>query len=298
MERILAHFNLSEKDFLGEGTESRVYRLSEGRVLRVLKSAKPEEIALREAFFALINRYDYSVSVPEIFDGGDYEGIPYSIEKYIPGKSLNLLLPELLLEARRHALNNYVQAALSFRDAEYPELPFGEVYGTKPITADSWGDYLVKRMESVLKDMKETLMSEVPDLERVLDYFYREVKRFETVSTKTLVHGDYYPANVMVGPDNMVTGVIDFSGLTVIGDPDLDIAAAHIFLDTDEEKAMVQEQVEKLLGDNLWKLTFYEVYYLLIFSNSAEFNAPIYEWCLETLRRYAKGDLQLVPALV
>jgi aminoglycoside phosphotransferase (APT) family kinase protein len=39
-----------------------------------------------------------------------------------------------------------------------------------------------------------------------------------------LVHGDYFPENVMVADDGRVCGVIDFSALTVIGDADLSIS--------------------------------------------------------------------------
>jgi aminoglycoside phosphotransferase (APT) family kinase protein len=39
-----------------------------------------------------------------------------------------------------------------------------------------------------------------------------------------LVHGDYFPEDVMVADDGCVCGVIDFGALTPIGDADLDLA--------------------------------------------------------------------------
>jgi len=45
-----------------------------------------------------------------------------------------------------------------------------------------------------------------------------------------LVHGNYCPANLMVGADGLVTGLIDFGPLTVMGDWRMDAAGAVLYL--------------------------------------------------------------------
>jgi aminoglycoside phosphotransferase (APT) family kinase protein len=45
-----------------------------------------------------------------------------------------------------------------------------------------------------------------------------------------LIHGDYFPENVMVAADGCDCGIIDFGALTLIGDADLDLACAVLNL--------------------------------------------------------------------
>ena len=49
------------------------------------------------------------------------------------------------------------------------------------------------------------------------------------------MHGDYFPGNVLLDDSLAVSGLVDFSIWTVIGDPAIDLAGAAIFLEMIEE---------------------------------------------------------------
>jgi Phosphotransferase enzyme family len=66
-----------------------------------------------------------------------------------------------------------------------------------------------------------------------------------------LVHGDYFPENVIVADDGRVCGVIDFGALTLIGDADLDLACAVLNLTgmvgvTPEDRRVALKRAEAL----------------------------------------------------
>ena len=51
---------------------------------------------------------------------------------------------------------------------------------------------------------------------------------------KALVHGDYFPGNLLMSERLEVSAVIDFSVFTLVGDPLLDAACAVVFLEMNE----------------------------------------------------------------
>jgi aminoglycoside phosphotransferase (APT) family kinase protein len=69
-----------------------------------------------------------------------------------------------------------------------------------------------------------------------------------------LVHGDYFPGNVMIGGDLGVSGLVDFSAWTIAGDGGYDAVSALVFLEmigeaTPEDIALVRRVVLARHGD-------------------------------------------------
>src|SRR5207249_7652414 len=97
------------------------------------------------------------------------------------------------------------------------------------ITAPTWSEYLLARTRRSL-EQSPWLRSDVPQVDALVE---RLTGRIEAVKPrrKALVHGDYFPGNVLMSDDLTVAGVIDFGPLTVIGDPYLDLASAVMFLE-------------------------------------------------------------------
>jgi aminoglycoside phosphotransferase (APT) family kinase protein len=105
-------------------------------------------------------------------------------------------------------------------------------------------------------------------------------------SRPELVHGDYYPANVMIDSDGHVTGLIDFGALTVMGDPRMDAAGAVLYLAgmggvTTEDKRIVLDCVKEH-GINEAVLALYRIFYA--FRLLATDREDVLRWCVETLR--------------
>lgn len=53
----------------------------------------------------------------------------------------------------------------------------------------------------------------------------------EPTGAVTLVHGDWFPGNVLVGEDLQVTAAIDLGWLTVVGDASHDVRSAVAFFE-------------------------------------------------------------------
>ena len=82
---------------------------------------------------------------------------------------------------------------------------------------------------------------------------------------KTLVHGDYLPGNVLVDDHFRVTGVVDFSFYTVVGDPVLDAAGAAICLEMTGSPPVDVRLVRRLVAERYGpgiapSLRFYRAY--------------------------------------
>ncbi len=114
---------------------------------------------------------------------------------------------------------------------------------------------------------------------------------------KLLVHGDYFPGNVLVGDDLRVSGVIDFGPLTVIGDPMLDLASAVIFLEvarpgyTPADTDFVRDRIAARTGPAIDDaITTYRAWYAIRFSPYRDDDANLYNWCVTSLRRSPTRD--------
>jgi aminoglycoside phosphotransferase (APT) family kinase protein len=112
---------------------------------------------------------------------------------------------------------------------------------------------------------------------------------------RVLVHGDYFPGNVMIGEDDTVSGVIDFGALTVIGDPIMDIASAVIFLEATREaydpadvgyltRRLIDQRGETVID----ALRTYRGFYAIRLSNSRSQDQHLYGWCVQALAGLAE----------
>jgi aminoglycoside phosphotransferase (APT) family kinase protein len=84
-----------------------------------------------------------------------------------------------------------------------------------------------------------------------------------------LVHGDYFPGNVMMDDDLSVSGVIDWSFLTQSGDPRMDAAAAVLFLEierpwcTEADARLVENYLSSRTPELAKVLPVYRVFYAI-----------------------------------
>ena len=70
------------------------------------------------------------------------------------------------------------------------------------------------------------LSTEIPDLDRTVEWLESLFEGPMRWDRKSLVHGDAFPNNVLIGNKGEVAAILDFGKDTLIGDPRLDIAIA------------------------------------------------------------------------
>jgi aminoglycoside phosphotransferase (APT) family kinase protein len=152
-------------------------------------------------------------------------------------------------EERFHAIRNYVDAAAAVRSLKHPQGQFGEIIAASPVRHDSWAEFVVARAVQCLDEHRHLLIGVLERPERGISALEARLAS-RAAASPSLVHGDYFPENVMVA-DGCVCGVIDFGALTLIGDADLDLACAVLNLTgmagvTPEDRRIALNRAEAL----------------------------------------------------
>ncbi len=288
---MLQHFGLTDADLLGQGGESRVYALDRERVLRLYApDASLAYIQARQDFYAWLAEQRPPFATPHVLEHGVIKQQPYAIERRMSGQDFERLLPQLTGDERARALASYLDVALRIGTIELPDQPFGEIlFPDGPLQRDRWSQFLWDRAQQTLAISRGDLLQDVPQLDQLLALFRQRLDALEPMTTKRLVHGDYFPGNVFVDETCTVYGVGDFGYSTVVGDPRMDVAAAIIFI---EAMAGYQAADTELLLRELATLApaissdvldLYRLYYSFYFSHCKEGDPRTYRACVRSL---------------
>lgn len=283
---ILAHHGLADGDRLGQGTEAEVYRLDPRRVLKIFGAhVNPLTIESRRAFCAGLDASRVGFAVPCVFEAAQTRGTHHTIEARIAGSSLGEALPRLIGAARRDALLAYAEASTRVAEIGIPPGRFGELVAVPPLMADSWADFVAARAEAELRRNGGRLAGTVDRPERALARLEGWLARRPAAEPR-LVHGDYYPPNVMVDDAGRVTGIVDFGNLALRGDPRLDPACALLSLEnfdgvTAEDRGIVAGHLRGrgLCDDE--DLRVYALFYAFRFLDTER--EVLFRWCARTI---------------
>ena len=291
--RLLHDFGLSDHEPLGSGQEAEIYGLDGGRVLRVYRRATDVTHLERMAgFYGALERGAATFATPSVLDWGVRNGVSFSVERRIGGVSLASPLGRLEGELRRRAMRSYVEAAAAIAGLGHPQRVFGEILADPPVRAGTWAEFLLARAGAELEQHRGLLDGRVARPDRALEALGAMVEAQGPVEPR-LVHGDFYPENVLIGESGEVTGVIDFGGLTLIGDAQLDLACAVFFLTgmesvTPGDRALVRDHALGL-GLREPSLALYRLYYAFRFLGAPRENDGLLRWCAATIAA-ACGD--------
>lgn len=219
---------LGEK--LGEGGEAEVFAIDERRVLRRFwrdHPSVPRRLALVGEISAGAGALD--VAVPQVLDHGiDEEGRPWFEEVRLPGRSMTAALADVSGRGRSALFESYMETALSLRKVEIERPWFGELIAEEPLRRTSWSTYLLDALERQLAAADPASLARIDGLHAVLDDIRLATTRVGEPES-SIVHFDYFPGNVMCD-GRRITAVIDWSVLSIVGDPDLDVALADAYL--------------------------------------------------------------------
>jgi hypothetical protein len=295
VDDILRQCASTAADRLGGGDEAEVYAAGPGRVVRFYKELPNRDLAQRRRdFYATLDSTQVPFRVPLILDEDVRNGVYYTVEQRIAGVSLAEALPALGRLARRKALRGYAETSLAVRRLCCPQKGFGEVLAPSPMRTDTWPDFVLSRASKCLEARYPSVAAQMDRPDRALRQLERLLAQCPC-SGPELVHGDYYPANVMVDTDGRVTGLIDFGALTVMGDARMDAAGATLYLAgmdgiTTEDQRIVLDCVEEG-GIDEAVLALYRIFFAFRFL--ATDREGVWRWCIEALQ-WACGQASLV----
>jgi aminoglycoside phosphotransferase (APT) family kinase protein len=286
--RLLNAFSVRFGGPLGSGQESDVFAIDDRRVLRLYRSpCDQRQLARLASFYALLDRREAPFVVPEIIEFGERDGIAYAVEARVSGIDLAKALGRLEGEARFQAIRNYADAALAIRSLKHPQAQFGEVIADNPIRRETWAEFVIARAVQCLDEHGHLLIGVLERPERGISALEAGLAS-RAAARPSLVHGDYFPENVMVADDGRVCGVIDFGALTLIGDADLDLACAVLNLTgmagaTPEDRRVALERAEAI-GLTRETLDLYGLYYAFRFLGARRDSDGLFRWCVRTIR--------------
>ena len=232
--RVLAKFGLTEADLIGRGGESSVYALGSDRVLRLARSRNFRVLA-RARLKAFLDRIAgrFPFATPEILEIGPNE--VWTIEKRLPGRPMLALLRELAGTGRETVLTNYADAAAVLGTIELPYVPYGHLIAANAVRASDWRSFVRQSLAGFLARNRARIGAEIGDPDGLFAEATAMIAALPDQPRKALVHGDYFPGNVLLADDRSVSAVIDFGVYAVAGDAQLDLATAYLTLEMNDE---------------------------------------------------------------
>ena len=171
-----------------------------------------------------------------------------------------------------------------------PGEAFGDLLLDQPRRCDKWSDYLTARVRTAAKD--EVLAAAVPGLAAIAQRF---IARLEALPdpARCIVHGDIYPPNVMMNDDLQVTGLIDFSFTTRVGDHVMDLAGACYYLQVIEATSQADLDYLKQLilerhgAEVIERIDLYAVWFAFDFAYNHD-AAVVFQWCANLIRGFGE----------
>lgn len=289
---ILSKLKIADPQLLGSGMEGYVYNFAEDRVIKIWRDKLHDQKHLdeRKNLYEVVGR-QLQVNVPEIYEIGLVDNITYTIEKKLIGKPGHIVFLNSNKSEQKKLLNNYYDLLLDLKNVQI-DGSYGQILsGSKgKVQDESWTGFIRKKLdesksESILKP--DHNISNISELFN--KFFVSDLNKINSKPKKSLVHGDIFLENVMVGENNKITGLLDFGPLTVIGDHILDVTGLTHFatvtegIDSDTLKYL-QKKTEENYPKDLEIINVYLAYYSLFFINSKSYDPRTYDWCLNNLK--------------
>ena len=289
---VLDHLKIDRVTPLNRGMTSALYDIGDGRVLKVHKGPLEHGYlpSLRRLCH-LLQRHSLPFAVPLIHEHGAVNGIHYHIERRLPGQDLTRLFPTLTAAERQRSLTSFLEALPPLHALHWPGLPCGELLcGPNGITAETWPDFLLKRVSATLARSHLDLQQDLPESERIVDACLAQFDSLPDQPSRRLVHGDFFLGNVLCDGKGILTAVVDFSPLTLIGDPLIDLAGAFYFCRIYDfvngaDYQVLRRLIDRRYGPKCWhRIDLYYTFYSLRFSDCKLSDNSTYHWCLRRLR--------------
>ena len=301
-QAILQKYGLSPGDLIRKGMEAEVYALNAGAVLKLYPGtiSLAHLTALRD-FYASLDPSALSYALPSIQMAAQEGEFCLSIERRLPGAPMSALLPNLSQHEMDGMLHAYLAAA--FELARMPIPPDFERYklfdaeGLSRRAAGDWHRFLSRYLAHKLEQVSSYLEKDVADFSIKVNRLYEILSQPYTGSYH-LIHGDFFPGNILLDARRRVAALLDFGLLTMYGDPLFDIATACVFFDMyDALHANLRERLLALALETLGESARGSLYrYILLYSVfSANTYSPNcadghYRWCVANLNNQEYWD--------
>lgn len=250
--RVLSELGVEPSALLGYGGEACVFAYGDEQVVRIHHAeAGAAAIEARTLLLDELRPHHgrLSFALPHVRELRVIAERFVTFEPRLRGQTLARALREVRGAARAELLVSTLEASRALGRLPLTRPWFGELCAVPPIRTPTWQEYLRVRARTSLTAAGEAFAG--VDVESLC-------LPFEEPANPGLVHLDLYVGNVLVD-GSRVTAVLDFGGVPVFGDTDLDPLTVAVYLrgtmtdDADEsDHAVCREWLERAgLGDRL-----------------------------------------------
>ncbi|CAN7547648.1 aminoglycoside phosphotransferase family protein [Rossellomorea sp. LjRoot5] len=294
---LFARFSISGADFLGSGMEAEVYALNDEKVLKVYNdlSDAAKQKRLRD-FYSGLKADHLSYELPYIHEILVENGTLVTIEKRIQGSDMQNRLAGMTHDEQTNMMKTYLQASVELQSLQGSSTMEGfQLFHDHRLSLgrmDNWYDLLSETIKLKQSELKPYFERDVRDYEGKLTLIMERLAAgYE--GDYSIIHGDFYPGNILINEKHEVTGLIDFGMLTMYGDYLFDVAIGWVCLDMyNQLNANLRERyleiIVSTLGEGIRReLYFYVLLYSLMTANlySPTCEDGHYQWCVENLNR-------------
>ncbi|MEK5216181.1 aminoglycoside phosphotransferase family protein [Psychrobacillus sp. FSL H8-0487] len=292
---ILDKFGISKSNFLGSGMESEVYAYDDNKVVKLYNDmSDSNKQRILKGFYSKIDSSSLSYELPFIYDTFEENGILVTIEKRIEGNNLQSMLSKMNYIEQNNMMETYLNANIELKSVKIkPNLEGYILFNDQQISSlniISWFDLLKEEIFRKQKELESYLKRDVVNYDAKVKQLV-EILSLGYEGEYSLIHGDFYPGNVMINESGKVTGLIDFGLMTMYGDNLFDIAIGWVCFDMyNELNANIYERylniiISTLGADVRKRLYFYVLIYSYISANLYSHNCEDghYQWCVKNL---------------
>ena len=302
-QSLLQKYGVSPEALIRSGMEAKVYAFGTDTVLKLYPGTTSlADLATLRDFYASLDRSVVSYDLPDIQTIAAEGDFCISIERHLPGTPMSAVLPALTQNQMDGMMQTYLNGALELSNipipSDFARYKLFDPEGISQRTAGDWHQFLARFLAQRLTQLTAYLSRDVTNFTAKVEQLYAILARPYTGDYR-LIHGDFFPGNLLIDAAHSITALLDFGLLTMLGDPLFDIATGWVFFDMyDELKANIRERYLAMALERLGERVRGDLYrYVLVYSFlSANTYSPNctdghYQWCVANLNRQEYWDL-------
>jgi len=301
-QAILRKYGISAQQRVSSGMEAEVYALPDGTVLKLYDgTANLASLAVLRQFYASLQGYDVGYALPYIVSVAQEGAFCITIERHLPGVPMASIMAGLTSVDMKRLMQTYLSAVLALRSIPMPpearQYKLLDEHGLSLRSHGDWHTFLTRWLAQKTTTLARYFQRDVSDFAVKLTQLIDLLAQPYT-GVHCLVHGDFFPGNLLVNQHHEVTALLDFGLFTLWGDPLFDVATAWVFFDMyDDLKADLRQRLLDVVLARLGEGVRGVLYrYVLIYSLlSANTYAPDcsdghYRWCVANLNHQPYWD--------
>jgi aminoglycoside phosphotransferase (APT) family kinase protein len=295
MQDILQQYGVPPDALLGAGMEARAYAYGANKVLKIYHGTTSlAHLATLQRFYDSLDRSRVPYALPRIHSIAQEGDVLVTIEQRLHGTPLSEVLPSLSEPQLEQVMARYLLAvqALSAIHAP-PAFDRCKLFDAEHISRRADGDW----HQFLDRYLALKLAQLMPYVSRDVSQLHAKLQRLRAILAQPytgeyrLIHGDFFPGNLLVDDDLQITSLLDFGMWTMYGDALFDLATSIVFFDMyDQLHADLRSRLFAMVraahgGEIMGVLGRYVLLYSLVSANAyaADCSDGHYAWCIANL---------------